>query len=67
MKNALDWIGSGEFMNKPVALISARPAPWAQASLTETLAVMMAKLVAEASITLSLTTPHPGARNSTGH
>jgi NAD(P)H-dependent FMN reductase len=57
MKNALDWIvGSGEFINKPVALISARPASWAQASLTETLAVMMAKLVAEASITLPPTT-----------
>jgi NAD(P)H-dependent FMN reductase len=57
MKNALDWIvGSGEFMNKPVALINARPAPWAQASLTETLTVMMAKLVPEASITLPLPT-----------
>lgn len=54
-KNALDWIvSSGEFMHKPVALIHARPAPWAEASLTETLTVMMAKLVPEASITLPL-------------
>jgi NAD(P)H-dependent FMN reductase len=58
MKNALDWlVRSGELVDKPVALISASPhATWALASLTETLTVMSARLVPEASITLSLTT-----------
>ena len=58
MKNALDWlVRSGEFVDKPVALISASPhATWARASLTETLTVMSAKLIADASITLPLTT-----------
>ena len=58
MKNALDWlVRAGEFVDKPVALISASPhAIWARASLTETLTVMSAKLIAEASITLPLTT-----------
>lgn len=58
MKNALDWlVRSGELVDKPVALISASPhATWALASLTETLTVMSARLVAEASITLPLTT-----------
>ncbi len=48
LKNALDWIvGSGEFMNKPVALINASlVSTHAQASLTETLTVMMAKVSA---------------------
>lgn len=51
LKNALDWIvSSGEFMNKPVGLINASPsATHAQASLTETLTVMMVNVIAEAS------------------
>ena len=50
-------VRSGEFVDKPVALISASPrATWAMASLTETLTVMSAKLIADASITLPLTT-----------
>lgn len=51
LKNALDWIvSSGEFMHKPVGLINASPhATHAQASLTETLTVMMANVIAEAS------------------
>ncbi len=51
LKNALDWIvSSGEFMHKPVGLLNASPyATHAQASLTETLTVMMANVVAEAS------------------
>ena len=58
LKNALDWlVRSGEFVDKPVALISASPrATWAMGSLTETLTVMSAKLIADASITLPLTT-----------
>jgi chromate reductase, NAD(P)H dehydrogenase (quinone) len=56
LKNALDWIvGSGELVGKAVALINASPrSTYAQASLTETLTVMTADLVAEASITLPI-------------
>lgn len=46
LKNALDWIvGSGELMNKPVALINpSTTSVHAQESLTETLTVMMARV-----------------------
>jgi NAD(P)H-dependent FMN reductase len=56
VKNALDWVvGSGEFMDKAVTLFNASPrGTYAQASLTETLTVMTAKVVPEASITLQL-------------
>jgi NAD(P)H-dependent FMN reductase len=56
LKNALDWVvSSGEFVDKPVALINASPrSTYAQASLTETLTVMSARLIAEASITVPL-------------
>ena len=56
LKNALDWVvGSGELVDKPVALINASPrATHAQASLTETLDVMSARLVPEASIAIPL-------------
>lgn len=56
LKNALDWlVGGQEFINKPVALLSASPrATHAQASLTETITVMTGRIVAEASITLPL-------------
>ena len=55
LKNALDWVvGSGELIDKPVAIFNASPrGTYAQASLTETLTVMSAKLVPEACITLS--------------
>jgi len=48
LKNALDWIvGSGELMNKPVALINPSMTSFhAQESLVETLTVMMAKVYA---------------------
>jgi chromate reductase len=50
LKNALDWIvSSGEFMNKPVSVISASPSPMggdkAHASLLLTLSIMDAKIV----------------------
>ncbi len=47
LKNALDWIvSSGEFMNKPVALVNASPrGEFAQSSLAETLTVMMARVL----------------------
>src|SRR4051812_42389570 len=56
LKNALDWIvGSGELIDKPVALINVSPhATHAQASLKETLTVMSARVVPQASINISL-------------
>jgi NAD(P)H-dependent FMN reductase len=58
LKNALDWLVSYEpFLNKPVALINARPgAMYAIASLRETLSAMNARILADASVTLPLTT-----------
>jgi chromate reductase len=47
LKNALDWIvRSGEFMDKPVALLNASPVSTrAHDSLAETLSVMMAQVM----------------------
>jgi NAD(P)H-dependent FMN reductase len=60
LKNALDWIvGSGELVDKPVALLNASPrSTYAQASLMETIRVMSARIVTEASITV----PLPGSK-----
>jgi chromate reductase, NAD(P)H dehydrogenase (quinone) len=54
VKNALDWIvGSGELVDKPVALINASPrSTHAYESLTETITVMSARLVKDACVTL---------------
>ncbi len=56
LKNALDWVvGSGELVEKPVALLNASPrSVYAQAQLTETLTVMTARIVPEASIAIPL-------------
>jgi NAD(P)H-dependent FMN reductase len=56
LKNALDWlVGSGELIDKPVALINASGrATHAWASLMETLTVMSAQVIADASVTLPL-------------
>ena len=56
LKNALDWlVRSGELYEKPVALINASPrSSHAQASLTETLTTMTARLVPEACVTVAL-------------
>jgi chromate reductase, NAD(P)H dehydrogenase (quinone) len=56
LKNALDWVvGSGELANKPVALINASGrATHAWASLADTLAMMSAHVIVEASITVPL-------------
>lgn len=56
LKNALDWVvGTSELVEKPVALFNASPrGAYAIASLTETLAVMSAVVLPEASVTLSL-------------
>jgi chromate reductase len=56
LKNALDWVvGSGELINKPIALINASArATHAWASLAETLTVMSAHVIPGASITVPL-------------
>lgn len=56
LKNALDWVvGSGEFVYKPVALLNASPrSTHGQASLIETLSVMTAAIVPEATIPVPL-------------
>lgn len=57
LKNALDWlVGSGELLDKPVAVINASPrSTHAFASLVETLTVMSAVVVRDASIVLPFT------------
>jgi chromate reductase, NAD(P)H dehydrogenase (quinone) len=61
LKNALDWVvASGELYKKPVAFFSASPrAEYAQASLIETLTVMSARVVPEASIVVPLVGKNP--------
>ena len=56
LKNALDWIvGSGELMDKPIALINASGrATLAYASLRETLTTMSGHVVEDASVTIPL-------------
>jgi chromate reductase, NAD(P)H dehydrogenase (quinone) len=56
LKNALDWVvGSGELVDKPIALINASGrTTHAWASLAETLSVMSAHVIVEASITVPL-------------
>lgn len=55
-KNMLDWlVGSTEFPGKPVAILNASPySVHAPAQLVEVLTTMSARLVPEASISLSL-------------
>jgi chromate reductase len=56
LKNALDWIvSSGQLENKPVVLIAASPSGgrFAQSSLTPTLEVMGARLVANVALTFT--------------
>jgi len=56
LKNALDWlVGSGELVDKPIALVNASPrATYAYASLAETLTVMSGRLIADASIVVPI-------------
>lgn len=59
LKNALDWlVGSGELVDKPVAALSASPSADgganARAWLVQTLTVMSAKVVPEASFAIGL-------------
>lgn len=55
LKNMLDWVvASGEFIDKPVGVISAATGgEYAHASLTETLRVMSAHVIEEASLIVS--------------
>jgi chromate reductase, NAD(P)H dehydrogenase (quinone) len=55
-KNSLDWVvGTGDFMNKPVALLNASVmATHAQTSLKETVTVMGAKVIEQASLVVPL-------------
>lgn len=56
LKNALDWlVGSGELMDKPIAVINASArATHAHASLCETLTTMSGRVIEDASITIPL-------------
>ena len=56
LKNALDWVvGSGELMDKPIALINASArATHAYASLRETLTTMSGRVIEDASVTIPL-------------
>jgi chromate reductase len=56
MKNALDWVvGCEAFVHKPVAVLNASPrAKHADAALKETLSVMSARIVEDASISLPI-------------
>jgi chromate reductase, NAD(P)H dehydrogenase (quinone) len=56
LKNALDWVvGSGELIDKPIALINASTrATHALASLRETLTTMSGRVIEDASITVPL-------------
>lgn len=65
LKNALDWIvSSGEFVNKPVAVVSASPHPTggkiALASLVGTLEMMSAVIVEGATLTVPFVTQKLG-------
>ena len=55
-KNLLDWlVGSTEFPDKPVALLNTSPmSVHAPAQLTEVLRTMNARLIPEASVTISV-------------
>src|SRR6476659_9824159 len=56
LKNALDWlVGSGELVDKPIGLLNASSrATHAWNSLVETLSVMSARVIREASVTVAL-------------
>ena len=68
LKNALDWVvGSGELVDKPTALVNASGrAKHAWASLADTLTVMSAHVIPEASITISLEGRTPDAKDIVG-
>lgn len=69
LKNALDWVvGSGELVDKPVALLNASSrATHAWSSLVETLTVMSARVIPEASITVPVNGTALEARDIAGN
>ena len=54
LKNALDWlVSSGELAGKPVALfVASSGGEWARASLSNTLEVIEARVIAEAGVSI---------------
>jgi NAD(P)H-dependent FMN reductase len=54
LKNALDWlVSSGELSGKPVALfVASTGGEWARSSLTQTLEVIEARVIAEAGLSI---------------
>jgi chromate reductase len=68
LKNALDWlVASVEFPGKAVALINTSPrATHAPAQLTEILTTMSARLIPEASVTLTLPVRTPDGAGFAG-
>lgn len=69
MKNALDWVvGCEAFVHKPVAVLNASPrARHADAALRETLSVMSARIVEEASISIPILGSHLDAVGIASH
>jgi chromate reductase len=65
LKNALDWIvSSGELEDKPLALVAASPSGgrYAQSSLTPTLEVIGARIVASAALVFTRKDVDPQGR-----
>lgn len=56
LKNAFDWtVGSGDFLDKPIALLNASPrATIAYAALAETIVIMGGVIIEEASLTIPI-------------
>lgn len=69
IKNALDWLVASEcFVHKPVALLNASPrATHAQAALRETVAIMSARIVDEASVAVPMLGTQLGEDEIVGH
>ena len=64
LKNALDWVvGSGELVNKPIALLNPSPhSEYAHPQLAEILRTMNANVVPDACVTIGI--PRRGAEPS---
>ncbi|MCL9661487.1 NAD(P)H-dependent oxidoreductase [Paenibacillus hunanensis] len=59
LKNALDWIvSSGEFVNKPTAVITASPSPLGGNYANESLLLTLQMINAQVSQQMALTIPH---------
>jgi NAD(P)H-dependent FMN reductase len=69
LKNALDWtVSSGEFLNKPVAVLSASPSHSGGASAHQSLRLTLTALAASVADSTSLTVPMIGKKlDAAGH